>query len=122
MVRRYIWMLCVTTLCLLSLGWFGTPATAVPVVSATASVFRQDDDVADDTDQTEGEEDAPEATDGQADGDPESDEQAKSAEDGQRQGQERKVEQGQGPNVQTGSRQLIFLETRIDCADLFAVG
>ena len=43
MVRRYTWMLCVTTLCLLSLGLFSTPAIAVPAM-VPASTLRQEGD------------------------------------------------------------------------------
>ena len=53
MVRRYTWMLCVTTLCLLSLGLFGTPAAAVPADFAAASAIRQDDDAPADTEKAD---------------------------------------------------------------------
>ena len=50
MVRRYTWMLCVTTLCLLLLGLSGTPAMAVPAPSGSISAFLQDDADADEAD------------------------------------------------------------------------
>ena len=43
MVRRYTWILCVTTLCLLSLSLGGTPVTAMPAASGLATASRQDE-------------------------------------------------------------------------------
>ena len=59
MVRRYTWMLCVITLCLLSLGLFSTPATAMPALSGCSSAFPQDDEDAPAGNSDDQDEDAP---------------------------------------------------------------
>ena len=119
MVRRFTWMLCVTTLCLLSLGGFGSPATAGPVVFATAPALLQDEDVADD-DQGEAEGDPQDGEadpqDGEADpqdgeGDPQEVEGAPQDDDGQNaenEGEDDKPAAGTGPTFKpkTGSLSL----------------
>ena len=90
MVRRFTWMLCVTTLCLLLLGLFGTPATAVPAPSGSAladsaladsalALLQDDDADEDDGDGGDSEEQADPDDDGDG-GD--SEEQADPDEDG----------------------------------------